>query len=220
MSNRVYVAMLSVLLGFGVCALLARCKMYDTPDWRLQPPPVEIVHSDLPGRKEGSFSMLSYYRWLSQQSGKAIQREYEYMEREYTAHQTLRNRLMLSLLLSLTDRPFRDDHRAKTLVKGILSSDERVAENDRALAFFMDNLLQERERYEDEVDQLQRRIQDFNVVVNELHEERALREKLEHQLEQLKDIEENLIEREQSERLPLTEGHDGSNRKSQNTPGR
>ncbi|MCP4406835.1 MAG: hypothetical protein GY807_03585 [Gammaproteobacteria bacterium] len=204
MSNRVYVAMLSVLLGFGVCTLLAKCKMY-TPDPRLPPPPVEIVYSDRAGREDGSFSMLSYYRWLLQHSGKAMQGEYEHVEGTYAAHETLRNRLMLALLLSLQDRPFRDDRRAKILVKGILSNDETVAEDDRALASFIDNLLKERERYEDEADKLRRRVQDFNVVVNELHEERALREKLENQLEQLKDIEENLIERERSERLPLSE---------------
>lgn len=165
-------------------------------------------------------NMLAYYHWLQKSTEKELQYEYQRIEGERSVDLSRRNQLMLALLLSLPDKPLRDDHRAKVLVEGFLDEQATGDDTDKAFALFLHDLLKERERYEQKMDNLQRHVKDYAVMEGELEKEREMREKLENQLKQLKDFEQNLIEREHSKVLPLTGQDDGSNGKSQGTPGR
>jgi len=165
-------------------------------------------------------NMLTYYHWLQQSTEKELKHEYERIEVERSVDMSRRNQLMLALLLSLPNRPLRDDDRAKILVDGFLDEQATGDDADKEFALFFRDLLKERERYEKKMDILQRHVKDYALMKEELEKEREMREKLENQMKQLKDFEQNLIEREHSEVLPLTGQEDGSNGKSQDTPGR
>ena len=166
-----------------------------------------------------ALTMLSYYRWIHQCNGDERQLEYERLSSGLKPEDVRKNRLRLSLLLSLPDAPFRDDHRAQALLHAYLDSGHLSQEDDTAFAMFLLDVLKEREQQKVVVGQLQDRLKDFLYVKDELNRERATRHKLEKQMKQLKAIEENLIKREHAEVVPHQE-EDSQNGKSQNSSGR
>ena len=166
-----------------------------------------------------TLNILSYYRWIQQCNGDERQREYERLSSGLEPEEALRSQLQLSLLLSLPDTPFRDDHRAQALLQAYLNSGNLNREDDTAFAMFLLDVLKERERQKVVVGQLQDRIKDYRYVQDELSKERAIRHKLEKQMKQLKAIEENLIKREHADVKPHQEG-DSQDGKSQDSSGR
>ncbi len=164
-------------------------------------------------------SMLSYYQWLKQCTGGELRQEYERVVNGRTPDGELRDRVRLALLLSLPNKPFRDDQRAMTLLHGYLHSGGPRRKDDMAFAMMLMDILNERERHRTVSDQLRQQTQTYHSIVEELHKERALRRDLQGQMDQLKEIEENIIEREQSVKDPLKENNLDVE-KSQNTSGR
>jgi hypothetical protein len=219
MSDRTIIINTVALLGICVFELLSGCKLSDNQDNRMQQHQSKVDHriSDAQARP---VNMLAYYHWLQQSTAKELKHEYERIEVERSVDMSRQNQLMLALLLSLPDRPLRDDYRATTLVEGFLDEQATGDDSDEAFALFLRDLLKERERYEQKMDKLERHVKDYALMKEELEKEREMREKLENQMKQLKDFEQNLIEREHSKVLPLTGQEDGSNGKSQGTPGR
>ncbi len=166
-----------------------------------------------------TLTMLGYYRWIQQCNGLERQQEYERLSSRQQPEGEIRNQLRLSLLLSLPDAPFRDDHRAQALLQAYLNSGNLNREDDTAFAMFLLDVLKERERQNVVVGQLQDRIKDYHYVKDELTKERAIRHKLEKQMKQLKAIEENSIKREHADVMPLQE-QDSQDGKSQDSTGR
>jgi hypothetical protein len=142
--------------------------------------------------------MLNYYAWIQQLNTLARLQEYERVAREFDTdkHKAQGDALRLSLLLSLSNEPFRDDQRAQKLLTHYLETTEDEVGDNRAFALLLLDALKERERQSTVVGKLQGQLNDYHRVKDELRKERELRQKMEKQLNQLKAIEESLIKRE------------------------
>lgn len=166
-----------------------------------------------------TLDMLNYYAWLQQLNTLTRLQEYERVAHEFDSEKAQSDALRLSLLLSLSNEPFRDDQRAQRLLAHYLEAPGDGIEENRAFALLLLDALKEREQQSTVVGQLQDQLNDYHRVKHELRKERELRQKLEKQLNQLKAIEESLIKREDPMIRPSQETqHDDG--KSQNPAGR
>ncbi len=197
---------LRLLAVFAVCILLATsgCELVGTQNAQNKHGISRVASGQKQPLDERLLSMLSYYSWLQRRSSSELKIEYERLQRVATDDAVQRNHLRLALLLSLPENPFSDDGRARSLLQRYLNAEQK-GDEDEAFALFLLKLLEERGRYKSQVATLESKVKDYHVVMNELQKERALRSKLEDQVQQLKNIEENLIEREQVTMPPATE---------------
>lgn len=157
-------------------------------------------------RSQGS--LLGYYHWLRTISEQEQLEQYEIVRAGHTADTVYRDKLRLALLLYLPDTPFRDRQGAKQLAKEFLRTPVAHDAEDEALAKLLLDVLQEHERVRHKSRDAQQR----------LKKERELRKTLETQLEQLKAIEQDIIESEQSINVPAPATT--NERETENPPGR
>ena len=163
--------------------------------------------------------MLSYYHWLKQRARGELYMEYHRVASGRTPDDALRDRLRLALLLTLPQEPFRDEQRAKTLLQGYLKSGGAHRKDDVGFAMLLLEVINERERHDAAVDKLTRQKKSYRSLKNELDRERQLRRDLQSRVEQLKAIEESIIEREKTVIVPQQQ-EKGDVKESQDTSGR
>jgi hypothetical protein len=180
------------------------CELVETQNAQNKHALNKVTSGPRPLMDERPLSMLNYYSWIQQRPISELEREYTRLEERAKDSDARRDRLRLALLLSLSGTPFSDDSRALAVLERYLGF-ERSGGEDEAFALFLLELLEERERFKSQVKTLASQLKDFQIVMNELQKERALRNKLEGQVQQLKNIEENLMEREQSNSPPSME---------------
>lgn len=201
---------LSLLSLIAVCVLLLSpgCKLVGTQSAQEETQSSKVTFTDTLSSTRRPLSMLGYYSWVQQCSISELMKEYERLETNNADDDdgSQKNNLRLALLLSLSDKPFGDDIRARSILERYLGTKSGDGEDeDEAFAIFLLDLLKEREKYQSQVKSLQTQVEDYPVVMGELRKERALRNKLEDQVQQLKNIEENLIERERVDIPPTTD---------------
>lgn len=192
----------NLLTSLTVCLvlMLPACKLVGTQSAQDEIQSSKVTFRDTPSSTRHSPSMLAYYSWVQRCSLSELMKEYERLETNAADDDdgAQQINLRLALLLSLPDKSFGDDVRARLILKRYLGAKSGDGEDeDEAFALFLLDLLKERERYKSQVKSLETQVEDYPVVMSELRKERALRYKLEDQVQQLKNIEENLIEREQ-----------------------
>lgn len=195
-----------LLNSFAVCVLLTLlgCELVGTQNAQDETHTSTVTFADTLSLTRRPQSMLGYYSWVQRCSMSELIKEYERLERSAADDGAQRIDLQLALLLSLPEKPFGDDVRARSILKRYLGTKSADGE-DEAFALFLLELLKERQWYKSQVKTLESQVEDYQVVMNELQKERALRSKLEDQVQQLKNIEENLIEREQVKMPPATD---------------
>lgn len=190
------------------CILLVSqgCELVGTHNIQDKTQTSKLTIGDTLSSRKRPLSMLAYYSWAQRCSMSELMEEYGRLERgaKNDDDGSQKIDLRLALLLSLPDRPFSDDVRAYSILKHYLNTEPDDGE-DAAFALFLLELLNERERYRSQLKSLQTKVENYQVVMHELRKERALRSKLEDQVQQLKNIEENLMEREQVDIPPTTD---------------
>jgi hypothetical protein len=208
-----------MLAWCGMFATLTGCTVFKNQDKSDKPPESVTIEHPQPSPKSEFTSMLSYYYWLKQCTSGELYSEYQRVASGRTPDDALRDRLRLALLLTLPHEPFTDELRAKTLLQGYLKSGGSHREDDVGFAMLLLEVIHERERQGKAVDNLKRQKQSYSSLKNELDRERQLRRELQSRVEQLKAIEESIIEREKTVIVPL-EQEKGDVKESQDTPGR
>ncbi len=144
-------------------------------------------------------NLLKYYDWLAMQPPEAVEREFEISRANFDTEPNALNRLRLALVLCTPGTPFRDYDTARSLVKDYLDNGAGERPEDRGLAKLILGLIDENERA---------RRQRF-AAENRMIKDRQIREgledrvrELEIQVEQLKAIEDGLMETEQFINVP------------------
>ena len=176
------------LLGVCVCLTPLGCELVETQNKHARN---EVTSRHILQTDEHPLSMLNYYSWIQQCSASELEREYVRLEGRLEIEGDRTDRLRLAVLLSLSQTPFGDNDRARSLLERYLDS-QPIDGEEAAFALILLKLLEERVSFESQVKTLASQLKDFQIVMNELQKERALRSKLEDQVQQLKNIEQNL----------------------------
>jgi hypothetical protein len=144
-------------------------------------------------------SLLKYYDWLQGQPRAAQKREYDVSHANFDAEPNALNRLRLALVLCLPDTPFRDYATARSLMTDYLDDAANERAENRGLALLILGFIERNaqlQRQRAVAEQQLRKEQEIRVSL----EERVAQ--LEIQVEQLKAIEDSLMETEQSINVP------------------
>ena len=168
--------------------------------------PAVSVETQQIGKRPG---LLTYYQRLLNSTTEEQNREYQLLNNDHTQDDLGTEQLRLALVLSLPNAEFRDDQRAKALLVEYFQQGGGSNEADVALARVLQQMLSEREQHDRE----------HRDAQQALESERQQRKTLQTQLDQLKAIEKDIIEKEQSVVAPLPENseHDSQIKDS---PGR
>jgi hypothetical protein len=144
-------------------------------------------------------NLLKYYDWLVTQSAEAVEREHEISRANFETRPDALNRLRLALVLCVPGTPFRDYGTARSLMTDYLEgvADERA--EDRGLAQLVLGFIEENERARRQRFAAEKRMKK-DLETREILEDRV--QELENQVEQLKAIEDGLMETEQSINVP------------------
>lgn len=184
-----------------LCALLGACQFPTLPFVRETPP--GIPSSTANGYKGPDLhpapNLLKYYEWLHEQSQDIQRREYDTSRANFDADPNTLNRLRLALVLCLPGAPFRDYGTAAGLMTGLLADSPDARVEDRGLAYLILGFAEQNRRTQRERSATQQRLVDERQT-RETLEERV--KDLEITVEQLKAIEDSLMETEQSINVP------------------
>ncbi len=134
------------------------------------------VRHDLP-------SLVRYSAWLWSQSAEALKSMQPSVDRLSQDSGSPLDQLHLAILLSVPNAPFRDESRARTLLTGLLQSDNKLGDSLQTYARFLLWNLNDRSWAR-------------GACEKALDGERAQRALLQHKLNELKAIEEQLDRRD------------------------
>lgn len=181
--------------------LLSACQFPLFPLVREAPPGIP---SDSSAKLKGSDlrpppNLLKYYDWLRRQPEDIQQREYEISRANYDAEPNALNRLRLALVLCLPQASFRDYATAGAMMTEFLdeTADERA--EDRGLAHLVLGFVEQNRKAQRERSAAQQQLTTEQQTTESL--EKRVNE-LEITVEQLKAIEDSIMETEQSINVP------------------
>ncbi len=175
------------------------------------------VLSEDPERARGgeTHTLLSYYDKISRSSPQALQTEHRHLLSRQTTEPGARDQLRLAVMLSRPDTPLRDDQHAQLLVEEYLESSFAGFSEDKAFAELFLEMLKERQRYGLSRGKLKAALEEERELRKELKKKSDQLEveivQLRAQLDQLKAIEEDVTESEQSIVAPLPENEPNGN---------
>ena len=154
-------------------------------------------------------SLLSYYNHINNSTERVLQKEHRLVLSRKTTERGSRDQLRLAVVLSRPDTPLSDDQHAQLLIEDYLESSVEGHEDDKAFAQLLLSVLEDRQRYgrskrkvEEALNKERERRNDLKTKSDQLEVEIV---KLKAQLNQLKAIEDDITESEQSIVAPLPE---------------
>ena len=152
--------------------------------------------------------LLNYYAYMTELQGDTLQREYDFVEKAYTADPSEYNRMQMIMLLASPRASFRNTDLAHAMVKEWLQDDYYRYSKLRPLAMLYDNYLSEIQQQDEVIDKATKDLEQSNKQLRQVNERNVQQtrqikasqqrsKELQDKLDALLDMERSLIEREQ-----------------------